>query len=185
MSSLGLAALLVAFQGGAASSQQQQQAGPPPAQDAVAADTGNMRHANNRTPPLAHAIRVSRASGSIHVDGKLDESVWSQARPATRFYQTAPHEGEPATEQTDVRIAFDEDAVYIGARLLDSDPQGVRGQLARRDASTESDLFEVAFDSYHDHNTSFVFGINPSGVKRDRVVGNDGFSSDGGWDPVW
>ena len=61
----------------------------------------------------------------------------------------------------------------------------MRGQLARRDASTEADQFEVAFDSYHDHNTSFVFGINPSGVKTDRVVGNDGFSSDVGWDPVW
>jgi hypothetical protein len=40
----------------------------------------------------------------------------------------------------------------------------LRGQLARRDASTEADLFEVALDSYHDHNTSFVFGVNPGGV---------------------
>ena len=54
--------------------------------------------------------------------------------------------------------------------------RGVRAQLARRDAFTEADLFEVAFDSYHDHNTAFVFGVNPSGVKTDRVVGNDGFS---------
>lgn len=69
--------------------------------------------------------------------------------------------------------------------MFDSRPRGVRGQLARRDASTEADLFEVAFDSYHDHTTAFVFGVNPSGVKTDRVAGNDGFSSDDGWDPVW
>ena len=107
------------------------------------------------------------------------------ARPVTEFSQTAPHEGEPATERTEVRIAYDDQAIYVAARMFDSDVAGVRGQLARRDASTEADLFEVAFDSYHDHNTSFVFGVNPSGVKTDRVVGSDGSSSDDGWDPVW
>ena len=189
MSSLGLMALCFVLQaggkGGSSQAQQAQQSGPEPAAEAVAADTGVMRHANKITPPLAYAMRVVRSAGSIHIDGKLDEAVWAQARPATQFYQTAPHEGEPATEGTDVRIAFDDDALYVGARLSDSQAGGVHGQLARRDASTEADLFEVAIDSYHDHNTSFVFGTNPSGVKTDRVVGNDGFSSDVGWDPVW
>jgi hypothetical protein len=184
---LGLCAALLALQAGAASRplQQQRPDGPPSSPEAIAADTGMLRHANNRTPPLVYATRIDRSSGPIHVDAKLDEKIWSTARPATQFYQTAPHEGEPATEQTEVRVAYDEDAVYIGARLLDSDPHGIRSQLARRDASTEADLFEVAIDSYHDHNTSFVFGINPSGVKTDRVVGQDGFSSDDSWDPVW
>src|SRR4051812_12030915 len=184
MSPIGLAAFLLAFQAGA-SSQQQQSSEPPATPDAVAADTGAMRHANRRTPPLVYATRLARANGAIHIDGRLDEAVWAQARPATQFLQTTPHESEPATEKTEVRVAFDDDALYVAARLFDSDAHGVRGQLARRDASTESDLFEVALDSYHDHNTSFVFGINPSGVKTDRVVGNDGSSSDTGWDPVW
>jgi hypothetical protein len=185
MLSLGLIALL-AFQAGAGSpAQQQRPDGPPSSPEAMAGDTGTMRHANNRTPPLVHAMHIDRTSGPIHLDGRLDERAWAAARPASQFYQTAPHEGEPATERTEVRIAYDEDALYVGARLLDSDPRGIRGQLARRDASTEADLFEVAVDSYHDHNTSFVFGINPSGVKTDRVVGQDGFSSDDSWDPVW
>src|SRR5512133_2874203 len=186
MSALVRSALLFGLQAGFAVPQQQPpQNGPGPAADAVAADTGTMRHANKRTPPLAYATRVAASAGPIHVDGKLDEAIWAQARPATQFFQTAPHEGEPATERTDVRIAFDDDAVYVAARMFDSDAAGVRGQLARRDAPTESDLFEVASDSYHDHNTSFVFSVNPSGVKTDRTVGNDGFSSDVGWDPVW
>ena len=179
MVSLGIGALLFLFQ----SASPQQQGGPPPSAEAVAADTGGMRHANNRTPPLAFATRLRGTS--IRIDGRFDESVWTQARPATQFSQTAPREGESATERTEVRIVYDDVSIYIGARLFDSDPSGIRGQLARRDASTEADQFEVAFDSYHDHNTSFVFGVNPSGVKTDRVVGNDGFSSDGGWDPVW
>ncbi len=184
MSSIGLAAVFFALQVGA-SSQQQQSLDAPPTPDAVAADTGSMRHANRRTPPLVYATRLGHNSGTIHIDGRLDDVVWSQARPVTQFLQTAPHESEPATEKTEVRVAFDDDAIYIAVRLFDSDAHGVRGQLARRDASTESDLFEVAFDSYHDHNTSFVFGVNPSGVKTDRIVANDGFSSDDGWDPVW
>jgi hypothetical protein len=185
MSSIGLAAVFFALQVGAASLQQQQSLEAPSTPDAVAADTGSMRHANRRTPPLMYATRLGQNGGTIHIDGRLDEPVWAQARPATQFFQTAPHESEPATEKTEVRVAFDDDAIYVAARLFDSDAHGVRGQLARRDASTESDLFEVAFDSYHDHNTSFVFGVNPSGVKTDRIVGNDGFSSDDGWDPVW
>ncbi len=183
MSSLGVCALLVAFQGNPAPAQQQ--GAPPPTPDAVAADTGVMRHANKRTPPLAHATRLPAAAGAVHLDGRLDEAIWSQAQPMSEFWQTAPHEGEPATERTEVRVAYDDGAVYIAARLFDSDPAGVRTQLARRDVLTESDLFEVAIDSYHDHNTGFSFRVNPSGVRSDRVIGSDGFSTDEGWDPVW
>jgi hypothetical protein len=181
MLSAGIAALLAVFQ--VASTQTQ--TGPVPTPDAIAADTGVMRHANHRTPPLAFATRMPGRESSMRIDGRLDEGIWSQARPATQFTQTAPAEGEPATERTEVRILYDDNSIYVGARLFDADPNGVRAQLARRDASTEADLFEVAFDSYHDHNTAFVFGVNPSGVKTDRVVGTDGYSSDDGWDPVW
>jgi hypothetical protein len=183
MSSLGLCGLIVAFQGAAAPVQPQ--GSPAPTAEATAADTGAMRHANKRTPPLAYATRLPAAASVVHVDGKLDDAIWSQARAMTDFWQTAPREGEPATERTDVRLAYDGSAVYIAARLFDSDPSGVRTQLARRDVLTESDLFEVAIDSYHDHNTAFSFRVNPSGVKSDRVVGSDGFSWDEGWDPVW
>ncbi len=163
--------------------QQQQPDGPPPSPAALAADTGAARHSSGRTPPLAAAARV--APGSIHLDGRLDETAWTHAVPITEFTQTEPLQGTPATERTEVRIVYDDDAVYVGARMFDSDPNGVRTQLARRDASTEADRFEVAFDSYHDHVTSFVFGVNPSGVRVDRLIGQDGFSWDDGWDPVW
>src|SRR5262245_29555562 len=109
-----------------------------------------MRHANKRTPPLAQAARLSDGAG-VRVDGKLDDAIWAQARPVTDFWQTSPREGEPATERTEVRVAYDVGALYVAARLFDSEPFGVRAQLARRDANTESDQFEVAIDSYHDH----------------------------------
>lgn len=123
--------------------------------------------------------------GGIHLDGTLDEPIWANAPAMSEFSQTAPHEGDAATERTEVRVLYDDDAVYIAARMFDSERGGVRGQLARRDAATEADLFEVAFDSYHDHSTAFVFGVNASGVKTDRVSSSDGFSIDDSWDPVW
>lgn len=182
MSFAALLATVVVLQGATGA---QQHGGPLPTPEALAADTGSMRHANKRTPPLAHASRVAGRQGPIHLDGRLDEVAWTLAPAMTQFTQTAPHEGDPATERTEVRVLYDDDAVYVGAQMFDSVHGGVRGQLARRDAPTEADLFEVAFDSYHDHNTAFVFGVNPSGVKTDRAVGNDGYSADDGWDPVW
>ena len=177
---LGLIGAIFAVQIGAA-----QQAGPPPLVAATIPDTGVMRHGNDRVPPVAHALRIPIATVGIRVDGRLDDAIWAQARPITDFLQTAPHEGDPATERTDVRVVYDDEAIYVGARLFDSDPSAIRRQLARRDATTEADLFEIAIDSYHDHNTAFVFGVNPSGVKTDRIVGSDGSSSNHGWDPVW
>jgi len=163
--------------------QPQTGAGPTPTPAALAADTGSVRHVSHRTPPIATAARVPH--GTIHIDGRFDEPAWAEAEPITSFTQTVPHEGDPATERTEVRIVYDDEAIYVAARMFDSDPHGVRTQLARRDADTEADRFSVAFDSYHDHNSSFAFRVNPSGVKDDRLIGQDGYSSDRGWDPVW
>src|ERR1043166_6366996 len=106
----------------------QQGSGPAASPDAVAADTGPMRHANKRTPPLAWATRLASSAPALRIDGRLDDAIWSQARPMTEFSQTAPREGEPATERMDVRIVYDDQAIYVGARMFDSDPGGVRHQ---------------------------------------------------------
>src|SRR5690242_18358721 len=101
----GLIASLLVMQGGTGS---QSQGGPPPSPEAIAADTGSMRHANKRTPPLGHALRISGTRGSVRIDGKIDEPIWAQAAPMTEFTQSVPHEGEPATERTEVRIVYDD-----------------------------------------------------------------------------
>ena len=158
-------------------------AGPTPTPEAVAADTGALRHSNGRVPPIAHAIRAT--AGSPRIDGRLDDPVWSLARPVTGFTQREPLDGQPATESTVVRVAYDNDAIYIGARMYDSEPARIAAQLGRRDNISQSDLFEVDFDSYHDHQTSFQFYTNPLGVKRDLVASTDFSGGDTGWDPVW
>lgn len=158
-------------------------AGPARSAEAVAADTGVLRHSSGRTPPVAFAHRVE--TRAIHVDGRLDDPAWANARPIGELTQRAPFDGKPATERADVRVVYDDDAIYVGARMYDSEPSRIRTELARRDANTQSDRLEVGFDSYHDHVTSYVFGVTVSGVKKDYLLGNDGGSQDEQWDPVW
>ncbi|MQA89267.1 MAG: hypothetical protein GEU90_03385 [Gemmatimonas sp.] len=129
--------------------------------------------------PQAHAVQ---AEEPIAVDGQLDEPVWSAAPAVTEFTQLDPFEGRPASEVTEVRIAFDEQAIYIGGRLGDSGE--VTTRLDRRDASlSESDLFVVVLDSYHDHQTAYRFATNPSGVRQDELISIG--QNDSSWDPVW
>jgi hypothetical protein len=131
-------------------------------------------------PPQAVAARITQ---SIRVDGALDDAAWAQATPITEFRQLDPQEGQPATERTEVRIVYDDQALYIGARLYDREP--VRSRLGRRDMSmSASDWLTVIIDSNHDHRTAVGFEVNPSGVRRDQTRAQDG-SEDNSWDPVW
>lgn len=131
--------------------------------------------------PLAGAVRTT---SPIRIDGRLDEEAWSRAVPASGFTQLDPLEGNPATELTEVRVAFDDAAIYIGATLHDSAP--VTTRLTRRDGDlTDSDYFEVTLDSYHDHQTAYRFTVNPSGVKQDAAISGGQGSGDDSWDPVW
>jgi hypothetical protein len=128
-----------------------------------------------------HATRVSR---ELIVDGILSEADWIAATPVTGFTQREPHEGKPATEPTEVRVLYDNDALYVGARLFDSHPDSVRAQLARRDRITSSDRFLVFLDCYHDRRTGFFFGVNAAGTLYDGTLYNDDWDSDT-WDGVW
>jgi hypothetical protein len=156
--------------------------GPMPAPAAIANDTGALSHNNGRVPPVARALRITAAP---HVDGRLDDAAWTAAEPITEFTQNVPREGQPASERTEVRIVYDDVAVYVGARMFDGEPGRIVAKLGRRDSYTNSDAFTVSFDSYLDHRTSFQFGVNPAGVKSDQITSDDQGFGDDSWDPVW
>ena len=138
----------------------------------------------------AHAIPVPTAVavpkiGPVTVDGRLDEDTWAKATPVTDFTQVDPDEGKPATQRTEVRFVFDEEALYVGARMFESrGPKDIVSRLIRRDADSESDWFQVAIDGYHDHLGRAFLEVNPAGVKWDAMaVGNS--DPDVSWDPIW
>jgi hypothetical protein len=132
--------------------------------------------------PIATATRLL---GAITIDGLLDDAIWQHAAPISDFLQTAPLEGQPVTERTEVRLVYDDDAIYVGARLYDR--SSVTSRLARRDSGLgDSDSFVLLLDSYHDHETAYRFWTNPSGVKGDALLaGNRRGGGDSSWDPVW
>jgi hypothetical protein len=88
----------------------------------------------------AHAPRVvvGRLSGAIQLDGILDEPAWAEASPAPLLTQRDPDEGAAPTERTEIRVLLGADALYVGARLFDTDPARIRALLTRRDAASES-----------------------------------------------
>lgn len=134
------------------------------------------------TPPPE--VRAVQLTGAIELDGHLDEAVWRTSSPASGFRQQQPHEGEPVTQRTEVRFAYDDEALYVGARMNDSlGADGVRTRLVRRDRSADADYLEVIVDPYHDHIGRLFFRINPSGVRGD--ANGLGGGEDESWDPVW
>ena len=131
------------------------------------------------------AVQASRIGATaIVLDGVLSEAGWSTASPVTDFTQREPNEGAAATERTEVRVLYDDDALYVGARLYDRSPDSVMAQLARRDRIVSADRFIVFLDSYHDRRTGFFFGINAGGTLYDGTLYNDDWDSDT-WDGVW
>ena len=120
------------------------------------------------------------------IDGVLDDRVWQSATPLTDFIQAEPFEGQPASESTDVRIVYDDEAIYIGVALHDSDPAQIVTTDTRRDAGLgDMDSFQIIFDTYRDKQNGFVFGTNAAGIQYDAQVrsqGNASSSWDGSWD---
>jgi hypothetical protein len=134
--------------------------------------------------PGALTVTAIRTDGPISLDGVLSEPVWQQGTPVTRFLQSDPYEGAPATERTEVRIAYDEDALYVGARMYDSHPDSIVSRLCRRDVSIQADRFAVFLDPFHDHRSGYYFMVNAAGVQYDGTLFNDSWDDDS-WDAVW
>ena len=134
---------------------------------------------------LAPILRAQKLAGPPpNIDGIPDEAVWSSAPVAGGFIQMQPNEGEPASERTEARVLYGEDALYVAFRAYDREPEKIVGQLARRDQQVYSDWVIVAIDSYFDKRTAFQFRVNPVGVKTDTYHFND-TQEDDSWDAVW
>ena len=133
------------------------------------------------------------------IDGDvLGEELWQQVDIATGFQQTEPFEGQPASERTEVRVAFDDRNLYIAAVLFDREASTLVISDSRRDASlSDEDSFRFILDTYGDRQNAFMFGTNVGGIQYDGQVTNEGSGSGGSfssgsfsganldWDTSW
>src|SRR6266480_4473529 len=147
-----------------------------------APDPRSPRHPPDQ-PPLP-PTRATHAAQPPVIDGRDDDGVWREALPITGFEEWRPSEGGSPKLPTEAKIAYDASALYVFVRAFDAHPDSIITVLARRDYFTPSDMIWLFLDSYHDRRTGYEFGVNPSGVKLDAQIYNDG-NQDFAWDAVW
>lgn len=132
-----------------------------------------------------------KAAVAPKIDGDLNDAVWNSAPVATEFIQNFPTFGIAATTKTEVRILYDDAAIYIGAYMYD-DHSLIRKQFTSRDGEQRQDVdyFSVFFDTYNDQQNGFQFLVTTANVQSDAKIGAEGDArfgnfGDKSWDAVW
>ena len=144
----------------------------------------------------ANSVTAVRIESAIEVDGMLSEEAWSRAEAASGLRQREPMEGEPASEDTEVRVLFSGASLYVGVTLRDRDPDELVARTYDRDAlarfgifggleEVPDDAFAFVLDTYHDHRNAYLFMTNPLGNLTDALIENEGAGVNVDWDGVW
>ena len=139
----------------------------------------------SQNPKSFEAIEIN--SEQIILDGKLDEPFWKNIIGINDFLMQEPIEGGKPTENTIIKIAYDENYLYIGAILYDSDPDGIKAFKMRKDAPLNTDdRFMWILDTYLDGRNAYFFEINPRGLMGDGLLSiGQGRSLNKDWDGIW
>lgn len=143
---------------------------------------------HNATPAeraTAYRIQAMPATGPIRIDGLLDEADWQRAMPVTGFWQKFPGDSTAAENQTEVRVLYDDEMLYVAARNHEPSPGEYVVQSLRRDFDRDlSDFFAIVLDPFNDQTNGFVFHTSPMGVQLEGLLNNGGnMSLD--WDNRW
>jgi hypothetical protein len=136
-----------------------------------------------------------RVEASPRLDGVLDDVAWRAAPAASGFRQREPAEGEPATEETEVRVVYDNEALYVGILARDREPDAVIGRILERDQVMTpgpdgaarfagDDAVAFTLDPFHDHRNAFLFATNPNGAEVDALVTDESAALNLDWRTV-
>jgi Domain of unknown function (DUF5916) len=129
------------------------------------------------------ALRIDNGE-HITLDGRLDEPAWTRALPAGDFIQQDPDNGTPATEQTEVRILYNHESLYMGVTCFDSEPDRWYGYQRRRDEFLQADdRFMWNIDTFNNQLSGYFFEMNPSGLMGDALRGPNFQNRQ--WDGIW
>ena len=134
----------------------------------------------------ARAERIAHTQAP-RIDGRLDEPVWANGAPIEDFVQQRPVEGADPTERTQVFIRYDDEALYVGARMYRLRPQDIPRAMTRRDGTGNAERIQVTFDTHHDLRTGYGFSVSASGVRSDYHHSSDDEmrGRESQYDPVW
>jgi hypothetical protein len=131
------------------------------------------------------SLEIYRTDSPPLIDGKLDDVVWQNTASIDDFHQTSPGDGSPPTEQTIVRVTYDDEYLYIAADLRDSDPRGIQAkQMIQGKTFYSDDRFWVTVDSFNNKRNDYFFQVNANGVRRDALRENNARFIDE-WGTIW
>jgi len=136
------------------------------------------------------SITIKRALEPIRLDAVIDEADWVAADVATNFRQFFPYDSSNANAQTEVRLTYDDQFIYMAAKMYNLGPRSYVTPSLRRDYRGEAnDGISLVLDTFKDRTNAFIFGVNPFGVQREGLVANGGSANSGdfslSWDNKW
>jgi hypothetical protein len=131
-------------------------------------------------------LQTKFVSDKITIDGKINEAVWETVTPATDFVMFQPDNGKPIAEnkKTEVKVLYDNDAIYISAKLYDNEPNKILKEISQRDDFGTADFFGVFVNGYNDGQQNFQFFVNAADGQAD-CLSTDANGEDYSWDSVW
>jgi hypothetical protein len=131
-------------------------------------------------------VRAVRITEPLVLDGRLDEAPYEQISPINGFIQQEPNDGQPATEDTDVWILFDDETLYVSTRNWDSQPERMVENEMRHDSNNliRNEQITIILDTFDDDRNGFLFLVNSLGGMLEEVFANEGNASRD-WNTVW
>lgn len=134
---------------------------------------------------MVKSVQIPQLAQAPQIDGVLDEAAWSQAALIEDLHQVFPQEYAAPTQPTRVRVFYTEDALYVGALMIESNPDEITGRVLRQGQSLGSDdVFAVILDPYLDRRNGYRFEVNPNGVRWEGLFQNI-IEVEGNWDGIW
>jgi hypothetical protein len=146
--------------------------------------SGNLTFANQQdTAPSPRRVKAYKIETPPVLDGRVDED-WMVFEPATAFIQQLPLEGQPASEQSEVRVGYTRDTLYFAVICNDSEPAAIRSTQGRRDGALEqTDAFQILMDTYNDDQNGYIFATTVAGIEYDAQIVHGGQSRQVGGPP--
>lgn len=131
-------------------------------------------------------MRTAQIARAPTIDGRLDEAVWQGADFVSDFSQKQPTFGAPPTRRTEVAMLYDEQALYVGARMYARGRDDIQAVMTRRDVTGSAERIIISFDTFLDRRTAYSFAVTAAGVRADWYHADDSeFSRDHSFNPVW
>lgn len=137
--------------------------------------------------PVPREIQAHYITTPPNIDGVIDEALWGEITPVTDFRQRVPVDGAPASEGTEVRIAFDENNLYFAVINRDTEPDRIRRSILHREGRIDQDdNIRIGLDTYHDKRNAYIFELNPFGTQGDALITDESMTlSDWNWEGVY